>query len=50
MYDSIIITLILAVDAGALLVNWKMLQERQKQRVRRFVNRVLRPLRAAGSR
>jgi hypothetical protein len=40
-YDSLVITLILLVDAGALWVNWKMLQERQKQRIRRVVSRLL---------
>lgn len=43
-YDSVVITLILIVDAIAMVLIWQGLQERRKQRIRRLVNATLRKL------
>ena len=41
MYDSIVITLILAVDALAAWLTWQCLQEKRKTQIRRLVTQFL---------
>lgn len=44
-YDSVIVTLILVVDSASLYLCWKMLQERQRSRIKRVVTKFLKSLR-----
>ena len=41
MYDSIVITLILAADLAGAWLSWKHLQEKQRTRIKRIVRDVL---------
>lgn len=44
MYDSIVITWIGVVDTLGVWLMWKMLQERQRTRIRRVVNHALKAM------